>query len=170
MLGNLGNLKPTAGSTKPCKRVGRGLGSGQGKTAGRGYKGQLSRSGAKRNRRGFEGGQMPLQRRVPKRGFTNIFATPVCEVTTGQLQRLEHGDVGLTELKDAGLARPTSERVKVILKGELTKKLNITVYKCSAGAKKAIEAAGGSITLAEPEKKPSSKTDPTPDSPSKSGA
>lgn len=139
----LHELSPAPGSIKAAKRVGRGAGSGTGKTSGKGHKGQNSRSGGG-VRPGFEGGQMPLQRRVPKRGFTNIFATCYATVNVEDLNRFEDGsNVDAKALKEIGLIKKELDGVKVLGKGELTKKLNVTATKFSSGAKEKIEGAGG---------------------------
>ncbi|MBM3807493.1 MAG: 50S ribosomal protein L15 [Acidimicrobiia bacterium] len=140
----LNNLKPAEGSKFARKRVGRGPGSGNGKTAGRGYKGAQSRSGWK-YKRGFEGGQMPLHRRVPKRGFTNIFRTEYDVVNLDQLDKLfETGaTVTVDSLRDAGLVGSRSAKVKVLGRGEVTKALTVQVHKFSGKAAEKIVAAGG---------------------------
>jgi len=136
------DLAPAAGATHYRKRVGRGPGSGHGKTAGRGSKGQKSRSGY-RHMRGFEGGQMPLHRRVPKRGFTNIFRVEYDIVNLGDLDRFEAGTAVTPQaLADARLARK-SRPVKILGDGELKKALTVSAHKFSASAKARIEAAGG---------------------------
>ena len=132
----LHELCPAPGSTKKAFRVGRGTGSGNGKTAGKGHKGQNARSGGG-VKPGFEGGQMPLQRRVPKRGFTNIFATVYSTVNVSDLER--YADV----LKEAGLIKKLNDGVKVLGNGELTKKLTVNAAAFSASAKEKIEKAGG---------------------------
>ena len=137
----LHELKPAKGSRKQRKRVGRGPGSGLGKTAGRGHKGQKSRSGYS-SRPGFEGGQMPLVRRVPKRGFNNIFRTDYAVVNVGDLADLE-GQVGPAELARAGKVR-RGMPVKVLGRGDLERALVVQAHKFSATAKQKIEAAGGS--------------------------
>lgn len=136
----LHDLSPAKGSTKNRKRVGRGPGSGTGKTAGRGHKGQRSRSGFSR-RAGFEGGQMPLVRRVPKRGFTNIFRTEFTIVNLSALAGLE-GDVDPEALRQAGLVR-AGMLVKVLGDGEVSGALTVRAHKFSASARRKIEAAGG---------------------------
>ena len=139
----LNNLKPKKGSRHARKRVGRGPGSGHGKTASRGEKGQKSRSGFSRMR-GFEGGQMPLHRRLPKRGFTNIFKKEHAIVNLGDLERFDNGaTVDEASLRHAGLVKGKHDGVKVLGNGELTKKLTVHAAKFSASARKAIEAAGG---------------------------
>lgn len=145
MANELHNLKPAPGATKKRKRVGRGPGSGHGKTAGRGHKGQRSRSGYSR-RYGFEGGQMPLVRRIPKRGFTNIFRVGYQVVNLRDLDRVfSDGDtVGIDELVDKGLVRGGAKPVKILAAGELGKKLTVRAHAFSKNAKANIEAAGGS--------------------------
>ena len=137
----LHDLSPAPGSRRRRKRIGRGPGSGTGKTAGRGHKGQRSRAGFSR-RAGFEGGQMPLVRRVPKRGFTNIFRTEYSVVNVSDLEQFE-GSVGPAELLARGKVR-RDRPVKILGNGELTKALTVQANKFSASARKKIEAAGGS--------------------------
>jgi large subunit ribosomal protein L15 len=140
----LNNLKPKKGSRHAKKRVGRGPGSGHGKTAARGEKGQKSRSGFSRQP-GFEGGQMPLHRRLPKRGFTNIFKKDYAVVNVSDLERFDNGaTVGEAELRKAGLVKGQHDGIKVLGDGKLSKKLSVSATKFSATAKKQIEAAGGS--------------------------
>lgn len=140
----LHELSPAAGSTKERKRIGRGAGSGQGKTAGKGHKGQKARAG-RGMRPGFEGGQMPLQRRLPKRGFNNIFRNVVVTVNVSDLEaKFESGAVVDTDaLKAAGLVKNYFDSVKVLGNGELTKNLEVKVNAYSESAKQKIEAAGG---------------------------
>lgn len=140
----LHELSPAAGSTKERKRIGRGAGSGQGKTAGKGHKGQKARAG-RGMRPGFEGGQMPLQRRLPKRGFNNIFRNVVVTVNVSDLEaKFESGAVVDTDaLKAAGLVKNYFDAVKVLGNGELTKSLEVKVNAYSESAKQKIEAAGG---------------------------
>lgn len=138
----LHELSPAKGSTKAKKRVGRGPGSGLGKTAGRGHNGQKSRSGYSR-RIGFEGGQMPLVRRVPKRGFTNIFRKEYAVVNVSDLSRFEGGEVSPDLLLENGLVR-RGLRVKVLGDGELATALTVKAHKFSKSAREKIEAAGGS--------------------------
>ncbi|MFK7963509.1 MAG: 50S ribosomal protein L15 [Burkholderiaceae bacterium] len=140
----LNSLKPAEGSKKDRKRVGRGIGSGLGKTAGRGHKGQKSRSGGF-HKTGFEGGQMPMQRRLPKRGFTSRTAGDVVEIRLGDLQRLEATEVDLLTLKAAKLASHLSKGAKVILSGKIEKAVTLKGIAATKGAKAAIEAAGGSV-------------------------
>ncbi len=140
----LHELTPAAGSKKSVKRIGRGPASGQGKTAGKGHKGQLARAG-RGMRPGFEGGQMPLQRRLPKRGFNNIFAKEIVTVNVSDLEKkFNDGDVvDAAALKAAGLIKKELDGVKVLGNGELTKKLEVKVNAYSEAAKAKIEAAGG---------------------------
>ncbi len=141
----LNNLKPKKGARHAKKRIGRGPGSGQGKTAGRGEKGQKSRSGFSRQP-GFEGGQMPLHRRLPKRGFTNIFKKEYAVVNLADLERFDNGaTVDEAALRSAGLVKGQNDGVKVLGNGKLSKKLTVSATKFSATAKQAIEAAGGSV-------------------------
>lgn len=140
----LNKIKPADGSKKARRRVGRGIGSGLGKTAGRGHKGQKSRAGGY-HKVGFEGGQMPLQRRLPKRGFKSAALKYNGEVTLADLQKLEASEIDLLTLKAAGLVRELIKNVKVIKSGELSRKVVLTGIGATAGAKAAIEAAGGSI-------------------------
>ena len=139
----LHELGPAAGSTTAPKRLGRGVGSGLGKTSGKGHKGAKARSGGGK-RPGFEGGQMPLYRRVPKKGFTNIFRTEYATVNVGQLEAFDNGAVVTAAmLKEAKIIRKTREGVKVLGNGELTKKLTVEAAKFTASAKEKIEALGG---------------------------
>ena len=139
----LHELAPAAGSTTAAKRLGRGVGSGLGKTSGKGHKGAKARSGGGK-RPGFEGGQMPLYRRVPKKGFTNIFRTEYAEVNVGQLEVFNDGVVVNTELlKAAGIIKKTMDGVKILGNGELTKKLTVEAAKFTESAKEKIEAVGG---------------------------
>ena len=140
----LHELSPAAGSTKERKRIGRGPASGQGKTAGKGHKGQLARAG-RGMRAGFEGGQMPLQRRLPKRGFTNIFRTEMTTVNISSLEdRFDDGaTVDIEALIGAGLVKKTLDGVKILGNGEITKKLTVKANAFSESAKQKIEAAGG---------------------------
>jgi len=144
----LGNLSPNAGSTKQKKRLGRGPGSGHGKTAGRGHKGFKSRSGSG-IKPGFEGGQMPLQRRLPKRGFNNVFKKQFALISLSQLETLSAIDVITVEsLVEAGLVKQGS-LVKVLANGEITKAVKVKVDKVSGQAKSKIEAAGGEVLVEE---------------------
>ncbi len=140
----LNNLKPGAGSKHAKKRVGRGIGSGLGKTAGRGHKGQKSRAGGF-HKVGFEGGQMPLQRRLPKRGFVSLTAARNVEVRLSELEKLPVDDVDLLTLKQAGVVPADALSAKVILSGKLTRKLSLKGIGATKGAKAAIEAVGGSV-------------------------
>ncbi len=140
----LNSIKPADGAKRGRRRVGRGIGSGLGKTAGRGHKGQKSRAGGY-HKVGFEGGQMPLQRRLPKRGFKSASLKFNAEVTLSDLQRLGAAEVDLLALKKAGLVREIVKVVKVIKSGELTSAVKLTGVGATAGAKAAIEAAGGSL-------------------------
>ena len=140
----LNTIKPAAGSNKAKRRVGRGIGSGLGKTAGRGHKGQKSRSGGF-HKVGFEGGQMPLQRRLPKRGFVSRSRHDVAEVRLSDLARLPAGDIDLLALKAAGLVPPIAKSAKVIKTGKLDKAVKLAGIAATQGAKAAIEAAGGSV-------------------------
>jgi large subunit ribosomal protein L15 len=141
----LSNLKPKKGARHAKKRVGRGPGSGHGKTSGRGEKGQKSRSGYS-GKRGFEGGQMPLHRRLPKRGFTNIFKTDYAVVNVSDLERFDNGaSVDEAMLRQAGLVKGSHDGVKVLGDGELSKKLTVSATKFSKSAKEIIEKAGGTV-------------------------
>jgi large subunit ribosomal protein L15 len=143
----INTIKPAEGSKKDRRRVGRGIGSGLGKTAGRGHKGQKSRAGGF-HQVGFEGGQMPLQRRLPKRGFKSAQLKFNGEVTLADLERLGADEVDVLTLKAAGLVGQIVKHVKVIKSGELTRKVALKGVGATAGAKAAIEAAGGSIEVA----------------------
>ncbi len=139
----LHELAPAAGSTTAAKRLGRGVGSGLGKTSGKGHKGAKARSGGGK-RPGFEGGQMPLYRRVPKKGFTNIFRVEYAEVNVGELEVFTEGTVVNTELlKAAGIIKKTLGGVKILGNGELSKKLTVEAAKFTESAKQKIEAVGG---------------------------
>ena len=140
----LNTIKPADGSKKPRRRVGRGIGSGLGKTAGRGHKGQKSRAGGY-HKVGFEGGQMPLQRRLPKRGFKSQTLKYNGQVSLTDLQRLDQDEVDLVMLKAAGLVGQLIKHVKVIKSGELSRKVVLKGIGATAGAKAAIEAAGGAL-------------------------
>lgn len=151
----LNNLKPAAGSTHKKKRVGRGPGSGLGKTAGRGNKGQKSRSGYS-GKVGFEGGQMPLQRRLPKRGFTNIFKKQWIEVTLATLeQSFAAGDSITPEtMHERGVIAKGKRDIVVLGTGELTKTLTVSAHRFTKGARQKIEAAGGTVNVITPHHKP----------------
>ena len=140
----LNTIKPAAGSKHAKRRVGRGIGSGLGKTAGRGHKGQKSRSGGY-HKVGFEGGQMPLQRRLPKRGFKSHLLKFNADVTLTALEKLGLPEVDLLTLKQAGLVGELAKVVKVVKTGALTKAVKLTGIGATAGAKAVIEAAGGSL-------------------------
>ena len=140
----LNSIKPADGAKHAKRRVGRGIGSGLGKTAGRGHKGQKSRSGGY-HKVGFEGGQMPLQRRLPKRGFKSHLLKFNAEVTLSELDKLGLAEVDLAALKQAGLVGSIAKVVKIIKSGEITKAVKLNGIGATAGAKAAIEAAGGSI-------------------------
>ena len=150
----LNELRDNDGARKGRMRVGRGIGSGKGKTAGRGQKGQTSRSGV--SIFGFEGGQMPLHMRLPKRGFNNIFAKDYAEVNLGQIQKLvdagkldTNGTIDHEVLKAAGVARGGKNGVRLLAKGSISAKLAFRVAGASAGARQAVEAAGGSVEVIE---------------------
>ena len=152
----LNELRDNPGARKGRVRVGRGIGSGLGKTAGRGHKGQFARSGKGKVKAGFEGGQMPLHMRIPKRGFNNIFAKDYAEVNIGAIQKAidagkldAKGALDHDALKAAGLARGGKDGVRVLGKGELKAKLALKVAGASKGAREAIEKAGGSIEIIE---------------------
>ncbi len=140
----LNDIKPAAGAKHAKRRVGRGIGSGLGKTAGRGHKGQKSRSGGY-HKVGFEGGQMPLQRRLPKRGFKSQSLKYNAEISLAALEKLGAGEVDLLALKAAGLVPAMAKVVKVIKSGEIKRAVKLTGIGATAGAKAAIEAAGGSL-------------------------
>lgn len=140
----LNSIKPADGAKHAKRRVGRGIGSGLGKTAGRGHKGQKSRAGGY-HKVGFEGGQMPLQRRLPKRGFKSHLLKFNAEVTLASLQKLGAAEVDLLVLKSAGLVGELTKVVKVVKTGELSIAVKLTGVGATAGAKAAIEAAGGSV-------------------------
>jgi len=140
----LNTLSPAEGSKHPAKRVGRGIGSGLGKTAGRGHKGQKSRSGGF-HKVGFEGGQMPLQRRLPKRGFKSLAAGTVAEVRLSYLQKMGADEIDLLTLKAAGVVSQLALSARVILSGSIERKVSLRGLGVTKGARAAIEAAGGSI-------------------------
>ena len=140
----LNSIKPAGGAKHAKRRVGRGIGSGLGKTAGRGHKGQKSRAGGY-HKVGFEGGQMPLQRRLPKRGFKSRTLPFNAEIRLSDLERLPVTEIDVLTLKQAGLVPELVRAVKVFAAGNLTKKVTLTGIAATAGAKAAIEAAGGSV-------------------------
>ena len=140
----LNNIQPADGAKHAKRRVGRGIGSGLGKTAGRGHKGQKSRSGGF-HKVGFEGGQMPLQRRLPKRGFKSLATPYKAEVRLSDLEKLPVGEVDLLALKQAGVVSELARNVRVIASGTLSKKVTLKGLTATKGAKAAIEAAGGSV-------------------------
>ena len=140
----LNELKPAEGANRPRKRVGRGGGSGLGKTAGRGHKGQKSRSGGF-HKVGFEGGQMPLQRRLPKRGFTSLTAGDTAEIRLSDLARIDAPEIDLLVLKAAGVVPHLATGAKVILSGEIARAVSLKGLAATKGARAAIEAAGGSL-------------------------
>jgi large subunit ribosomal protein L15 len=141
----LNTLKPAAGARKDRVRVGRGIGSGLGKTAGRGHKGQYARSGKGKVKPGFEGGQMPLQRRLPKVGFRSKKKQDVSEVLLYKLDSIKGDTIDFDALKAAGLVETRAQRAKIVLKGELKRAVKVKGVAATAGARAAIEAAGGSV-------------------------
>jgi len=151
----LNTIKPAPGAKHARRRVGRGIGSGLGKTAGRGHKGQKSRSGGF-HKVGFEGGQMPLQRRLPKRGFNSLARGLTAEVRLSDLQKMKLESIDLKALIEAGVVPAATEAVKVILSGKLERKVSLSGLRVTKGARAAIEAAGGSIAALE-EKAPVGK-------------
>jgi large subunit ribosomal protein L15 len=154
----LNSLKPAPGAKKERHRVGRGVGSGWGKTAGRGHKGQKARSGGF-HKVGFEGGQMPLHRRLPKRGFHSTTRDYMAEVRLNELERLDGGEVTLASLRAAGIVPRGALGVKIILSGKLTKKLAVKGdVKATKGARAAIESAGGSVEVVEKVEKREAKS------------
>jgi large subunit ribosomal protein L15 len=144
----LNSLKPAAGSKKDRHRVGRGGGSGWGKTAGRGHKGQKARSGGF-HKLGFEGGQMPLHRRLPKRGFKSLTRGDVVEVRIGELETMQATDIDLAALKSEGIVSHQALAAKVILSGKLSRKIVLKEVKATKGARSMIEAAGGKVEFTE---------------------
>lgn len=143
----LNTLKPASGAKKKRKRVGCGPGSGHGKTATRGHKGTQARTGNTQHA-WYEGGQMPLQRRIPKRGFTNIFRVPYQVINLSDLERFDaSAAVGIEKLLESGLIRHLKNPVKLLADGEITKSLTITVHACSKKAKEAVEKAGGQVNI-----------------------
>ena len=149
----LNTLKPAFGSKRPRKRVARGIGSGTGKTGGRGHKGQRARSGGF-HKVGFEGGQMPLQRRLPKRGFNSPTRDDIAEVRLSDLERVKIDKIDLDALKKAGVVPESARGAKVIVSGKLTRKVALVGIAVSKGARVAIEAAGGSTDAPIPQPKP----------------
>jgi large subunit ribosomal protein L15 len=143
---NLSNLRPAKGSRRDDKRVGRGPGSGRGKTSGRGHKGQLAGAGYTR-KRGFEGGQMPIHRRLPKRGFTNIFRKTYTEVNIDRLAKIKKDEVNLKDMIEAGLVKKESEQVKILGRGAMASAKTIYAHKFSQSAKTKIEEAGGKALI-----------------------
>ena len=141
----LNTIKPAPGSKKPRRRVGRGIGSGLGKTAGRGHKGQYERTGKGKVKPGFEGGQMPLQRRLPKVGFRAKLKKDISEVLLYQLDSLKADVIDFDALKAAGLIETRASRAKIVKKGELKRAVKLKGVAATAGARAAIEAAGGSV-------------------------
>ncbi|NBR97876.1 MAG: 50S ribosomal protein L15 [Betaproteobacteria bacterium] len=146
----LNTIKPAEGSKKERRRVGRGIGSGLGKTAGRGHKGQKSRAGGF-HKVGFEGGQMPLQRRLPKRGFKSLAEGLTAEVRLGDLRYIDIADIDVLTLKRAGLISQLCTGAKVILSGSIDRAVKLSGVRVTKGARAAIEAAGGSVVDASPE-------------------
>jgi large subunit ribosomal protein L15 len=142
----MNTLKPAPGARKDRVRVGRGIGSGLGKTAGRGHKGQYARTGKGKVKPGFEGGQMPLQRRLPKVGFRSKMARDTAEVMLYQLERLDAETIDFATLRAAKLVPSDAKYAKIVKRGEISKKLVVSGVATTAGAKAAIEAAGGSVT------------------------
>lgn len=141
----LNTLSPAEGARTERKRVGRGIGSGLGKTAGRGHKGSFARAGKGKIKAGFEGGQMPMKKRLPKVGFRSKIKLDTAEVMTYQLEKLEAGEVDFAALRAAKLVPATAKQAKIVKKGELTRKFVLKGVLATAGAKAAIEAAGGSL-------------------------
>ena len=141
----LNTLKPADGARTERKRVGRGIGSGLGKTAGRGHKGSFARSGKGKIKAGFEGGQMPMQRRLPKIGFASMKKADTAEVLLYQLDKLDAGTIDFAALRAAKLVPSTAKQAKVVKKGEVSKKFVLKGVLATAGAKAAIEAAGGQV-------------------------
>ena len=141
----LNTIQPAEGSKKARRRVGRGIGSGLGKTAGRGHKGSFARAGKGKIKAGFEGGQMPMKKRMPKVGFRSKLKIDTAEVMTYQLEKLEAGTVDFAALRAAKLVPATAKQAKLVKKGELTRKFVLKGVLATAGAKAAVEAAGGSV-------------------------
>ena len=141
----LNTLSPAEGARTERKRVGRGIGSGLGKTAGRGHKGSFARAGKGKIKAGFEGGQMPMKKRLPKVGFRSRIKNDTAEVMTYQLERLEAGEVDFAALRAAKLVPATAKQAKIVKKGDLSKKFVLKGLLATAGAKAAVESAGGSL-------------------------
>jgi large subunit ribosomal protein L15 len=141
----LNTLQPAEGARQERTRVGRGIGSGLGKTCGRGHKGSFARSGKGKIKAGFEGGQMPMQRRLPKIGFRSKLLKDTAEVMMYQLEKLEAGEIDFAALKAAKLVHSTAKQARIVKKGEITKKFVLKGVAATAGAKAAIEAAGGKV-------------------------
>jgi large subunit ribosomal protein L15 len=141
----LNTLSPAEGARTERKRVGRGIGSGLGKTAGRGHKGSFARAGKGKIKAGFEGGQMPMKKRLPKVGFRSLMKKDTAEVMTYQLERMEAGEIDFAALRAAKLVPATAKQAKIVKKGDLSKKFVLKGLLATAGAKAAIEAAGGSL-------------------------
>ena len=141
----LNSLSPAVGARTERKRVGRGIGSGLGKTAGRGHKGSFARAGKGKIKAGFEGGQMPMKKRLPKVGFRSKIKLDTAEVMTYQLEKLEAGTIDFAALRAAKLVPATAKQAKLVKKGELTRKFVLQGVLATAGAKAAVEAAGGSV-------------------------
>ena len=141
----LNTLKPADGARQERKRVGRGIGSGLGKTAGRGHKGSFARSGKGKIKAGFEGGQMPMQRRLPKIGFASLKKKDTAEVLLYQLDQLDAGTIDFAALRAAKLVPSTAKKAKIVKRGEVSKKFVLQGVLATAGAKAAIEAAGGQV-------------------------
>ena len=160
----LNTLKPAKGARKERRRVARGIGSGLGKTAGRGHKGQRARSGGY-HKVGFEGGQMPLHRRLPKRGFKSLTREDIAEVRTSELQGLSASEIDLGVLQQAGIVSRNALAAKVILSGKLERKVALKEIQVSKGARAMIEAAGGSIQLTEKPKVEKKKKEKKPKKP-----
>ncbi|MCZ2153627.1 MAG: 50S ribosomal protein L15 [Bryobacterales bacterium] len=156
---DLSNLKPPAGQTKPRKRVGRGMGSGHGKTSTRGTKGQSSISGFSQ-KRGFEGGRMPLHRRLPKRGFTNIFRTEYAVLNISRLNDLEGSEFSPESLMAAGVIRNLRDGLKILGSGDLTRAISVTAHAFTKQAAEKIAAAGGKANTIAPKAAPKGKLAP----------
>src|SRR5687767_13326000 len=152
----LNTIQPAAGAKHAKRRVGRGGGSGWGKTAGRGHKGQKARSGGY-HKVGFEGGQMPLQRRLPKRGFRSMSRDDVAEVRIGELETMQAAEIDLAALKAEGVVPRSALAAKVILSGKLSRKITLKEVKATKGARSVIEAAGGKVEVTEEKAEPKKK-------------